>query len=100
MTLTTVLTVIIMLFFSSKANSESYDSAVAVSTKRSVTHFTDTSYESAENDLSDKEILSSFLYTSVEMTDNGHPVLMSFQISDIGKKTRMNILLNYESRAP
>jgi len=100
MALTAILAVIIMLFLSSKANPESYDNTVAISAKRSITHFTDISNELAENDISDKGILCSFLYTSVAMTDNGYPVLMSFHISDIGKKTRLNVLLDYESRAP
>lgn len=100
MTLTTILAVIIMLFLSGEANPESYDNTVAISAKRSFTHFTDTSNELADNDVSDKDILSSVLYTSVARADNGYPFLMSFQISHIGKKTRLNALLDYESRAP
>ena len=91
MTATTILTVIIMLFFSGKANPESYDNTIAISAKKSsFTHFADASDEWADNDVSDKDLLSHFLHKSDAVADNGYPVLMSYQISDTGKKTRLN----------
>jgi hypothetical protein len=99
-TITIFISMITILFLADKACSETYLGALIASVKSNCLHFTDIFCEPDDNVICDIDVQPDFFNASSATTDNGYLASGSFYIAEIWKEPRLNVLLDYESRAP
>ena len=99
-TLTIFISMLTILFLADKVCSETYIGTVIVSVKSDFLHCTDIFCEPDDNVIRDIDVQPDFFNVSSATTDNGYLAFGSYYSAEIWKDPRLNVLLDYESRAP